>query len=187
MARPDGPDGAANANQPEKQEKPERPHHPNVERVRAALAERGVTIQPVTFAESTHTSAEAAAAIGTEVARIAKSLVFLVGGAPALVIASGVNRVDTAKLARLLGAPVKRADADSVRQATGYPIGGVPPAGHAQPLRTVIDQDLLRYPTIWAAAGAPNAVFEITPEALARVTGGQVADVRIDPEPDERA
>jgi prolyl-tRNA editing enzyme YbaK/EbsC (Cys-tRNA(Pro) deacylase) len=161
--------------------------HPNVERVRAALAARGVIVEPVEFAESTRTSTEAAAAIGTEVARIAKSLVFLVGGAPALVIASGANRVDTAKLARLLGGPVKRADAGAVRQATGYPIGGVPPVGHAEELRTVIDQDLLTYPTIWAAAGAPNAVFEITPEVLARVTSGQVADVRVDPDPDDRA
>jgi prolyl-tRNA editing enzyme YbaK/EbsC (Cys-tRNA(Pro) deacylase) len=152
--------------------------HPNSERVRAALAALGVTAEPVEFAESTHTSAEAAAAIGTEVARIAKSLVFLVGGAPALVIASGVNRVDTAKLARLLGAEVKRADADAVRAATGYPIGGVPPVGLVSPLPTVLDQDLLTYPTIWASAGTPNAVFEITPGELARVTGARVADVR---------
>lgn len=166
---------------------PHTAHHPNVERVRAALAALGAQVEPVEFAESTHTSAEAAAAIGTEVERIAKSLVFLVGGAPALVIASGANRVDTAKLARLLGGPVKRADADTVRRVTGYPIGGVPPVGHAEPLRTVIDQDLLTYPAIWAAAGVPNAVFEISPEVLARVTGGQVADVRVDPALDDRA
>lgn len=156
--------------------------HPNIERVRAALAAQGITAEPVEFAESTHTSAEAAAAIGTEVARIAKSLVFLVGGAPALVIASGVNRVDTAKLARLLGGPVKRADADAVRAATGYPIGGVPPVGLASALPAVLDQDLLTYPTIWASAGTPNAVFEITPHELARVTGAQVADVRAEPQ-----
>lgn len=154
--------------------------HPNVERVRAALAERGVAFEPVEFAESTRTSAEAAAAIGTTVARIAKSLVFLAGDAPALVIASGVNRVDTAKLARLLGAPIRRADAEAVRQATGFPIGGVPPVGHAQALTTVIDQDLMAYETIWAAAGTPNAVFETTPADLVRMTGGAVADVRVE-------
>lgn len=152
--------------------------HPNVERVRAALVERGITAELVEFAESTRTSAEAAAAIGTTVAQIAKSLVFLVGDAPVLVIASGSNRVDTGKLARLLGAAVKRADADAVRRATGYPIGGVPPVGHAETLKTVIDQDLMAFATIWAAAGTPNAVFETTPAALARMTGGQVADVR---------
>lgn len=152
--------------------------HPNVERVRAALAQRGLIVEPVEFAESTRTSAEAAAAIGTEVARIAKSLVFLIGDTPVLVIASGVNRVDTAKLARLLGGTVKRADADAVRRATGFPIGGVPPVGYAERLRVVIDEDLLRYPTVWAAAGTPNAVFELAPEDLARITGGQVADVR---------
>jgi prolyl-tRNA editing enzyme YbaK/EbsC (Cys-tRNA(Pro) deacylase) len=161
--------------------------HPNVERVRAALAERGVAVRPVEFPESTRTSAEAAAAIGAEVARIAKSLVFMVGGMPALVIASGASRVDTAKLARLLGAPVKRADADTVRTATGYPIGGVPPAGHAQALRTVIDRDLMAFATVWAAAGTPNAVFEITPADLERVTGGQVADVRVEPVTPENA
>ncbi|HEX9038230.1 MAG TPA: YbaK/EbsC family protein [Ktedonobacterales bacterium] len=152
--------------------------HPNVERVRAALAQCGLIVEPVEFAESTRTSAEAAAAIGTEVARIAKSLVFLIGDTPVLVIASGVNRVDTAKLARLLGGTVKRADADAVRRATGFPIGGVPPVGYAERLRVVIDEDLLRYPTVWAAAGTPNAVFELAPEDLARITGGQVADVR---------
>lgn len=155
--------------------------HPNVERVQASLAALGITAEPVEFAESTRTSAEAAAAIGTTVARIAKSLVFLVGGAPTLVIASGVNRVDTGKLARLLGAPVKRADADAVRRATGYPIGGVPPVGHTEALRTVIDQDLMVFETIWAAAGTPNAVFELTPAELERMTGGLVADVREEP------
>lgn len=155
--------------------------HPNVERVRAALAELGVTAEPVEFAESTRTSAEAAAAIGTSVAQIAKSLVFLAGDTPALVIASGVNRVDTGKLARALGAPIRRADAETVRRATGFPIGGVPPVGHTEALRTVIDQDLMRYATIWASAGTPNAVFETTPAELARMTGGLVADVREEP------
>lgn len=159
--------------------------HPNAERVRAAFAERGVTIEPAEFPESTHSSAEAAAAIGADVAQIAKSLVFVANGAPTLVIASGVNRVDTAKLAQLLDVPpkvVKRADADTVRTATGYAIGGVPPLGHAQPLTTIIDRDLMAFATVWAAAGTPNTVFAITPTDLARATGAQVADVRVEPE-----
>ncbi len=152
--------------------------HPNVERVRASLHERGIEAQPIEFAESTRTSAEAAAAIGTTVAQIAKSLVFLADGAPVLVIASGVNRVDTKKLAALLQAKITRADADAVRQATGFPIGGVPPTGHTSSLRTVIDDDLMTFDVIWAAAGTPNAVFQTTPADLQAMTGGQVADIK---------
>lgn len=152
--------------------------HPNIERVRASLREQGVEAQPVEFAESTRTAAEAAAAIGTTVAQIAKSLVFQADGQPLLVIASGVNRVDTKKLGALLNAKITRADAGAVRQATGYPIGGVPPLGHATPLRTVIDADLMAFETIWAAAGTPNAVFQTTPADLLKMTGGQIADIK---------
>ena len=152
--------------------------HPNVERVRVRLREQGIEAQPVEFAESTRTSAEAAAAIGTTVAQIAKSLVFLADGQPVLVIASGVNRVDTTKLGALLNAKIKRADADAVRQATGFPIGGVPPVGHAASLRTVIDEDLMTFESIWAAAGTPNAVFQTTPTDLLKMTSGQVADIK---------
>lgn len=152
--------------------------HPNVERVRANLHEQGIEAQPVEFAESTRTSAEAAIAIGTTVAQIAKSLVFMADGQALLVIASGVNRVDTAKLGALLGAKIKRADADAVRQATGFPIGGVPPVGHTTPLRTLIDEDLMAFESIWAAAGTPNAVFQTTPADLVKMTGGQVADIK---------
>lgn len=152
--------------------------HPNIERVKAALHEQGIEAEPVEFAESTRTSAEAAAAIGTTVAQIAKSLVFLADGQPLLVIASGVNRVDTKKLGALLAMKITRADADAVRATTGFPIGGVPPLAHTTPLRTVIDEDLLAYPTIWAAAGTPNAVFQTTPADLRKMTDGQVADIR---------
>jgi prolyl-tRNA editing enzyme YbaK/EbsC (Cys-tRNA(Pro) deacylase) len=152
--------------------------HPNAERVLTALAAAGVRAEVVEFAESTRTAAEAAAAIGTGVAQIAKSLVFLAGDEPVLVIASGANRVSTAKLAALVGAPVRRADADAVRRASGYPVGGVPPLGHATPLRVLLDRDLLAFDEIWAAAGTPNAVFRIAPEELVRVTGGALADVR---------
>lgn len=153
--------------------------HPNTERVRQRLAELGVEAQPVEFAESTRTAAEAAAAIGTTVAQIAKSLVFVAGDQPILVIASGVNRVDTAKVSARLGAKVTRADADAVRSATGFPIGGVPPVAHASPLRTLIDADLMGYDSIWAAAGTPNAVFQTTPADLLRMTGGEVADIKV--------
>ncbi len=152
--------------------------HPNIERVRASLRQQGIEAQPVEFAESTRTSAEAAAAIGTTVAQIAKSLIFLANGQPLLVIASGVNRVDTKKLAALLGAKITRADADAVRQATGFPIGGVAPVGHATPLRTLIDEDLMAFASIWAAAGTPNAVFETTPADLLKMTVGQIADIK---------
>lgn len=155
--------------------------HPNIERVRERLREQGIEAQPVEFAESTRTSADAAAAIGTTVAQIAKSLVFLADGQPLLVIASGANRVDTKKLGALLNARITRADADAVRQATGFPIGGVPPLGHATPLRTLIDEDLLTFSSIWAAAGTPNAVFETTPADLVKMTNGQVADLKEQP------
>lgn len=155
--------------------------HPNIERVRERLREQGIETQPVEFAESTRTSADAAAAIGTTVAQIAKSLVFMADGQPVLVIASGANRVDTKKLAALLNARITRADADAVRQATGFPIGGVPPVAHATPLRTLIDEDLLAFTSIWAAAGTPNAVFETTPADLVKMTNGQVADLKEQP------
>ncbi|HEY8326513.1 MAG TPA: YbaK/EbsC family protein [Ktedonobacterales bacterium] len=155
--------------------------HPNIERVRERLREQGIEAQPVEFAESTRTSTDAAAAIGTTVAQIAKSLVFMANGQPLLVIASGANRVDTKKLGALLDARITRADADAVRQATGFPIGGVPPLGHTTPLRTLIDEDLLAFTSIWAAAGTPNAVFETTPADLVKMTNGQVADLKEQP------
>jgi Cys-tRNA(Pro) deacylase len=157
--------------------------HPNIERVRAALHEQGIEAQPVEFAESTRTSADAAAAIGTTVAQIAKSLIFQADGQPVLVIASGANRVDTKKLGALLNAKMTRADADVVRAATGFPIGGVPPVGHATALRTLIDADLLTFDSIWAAAGTPNAVFQTTPADLVTMTGGKVADIKEAPKP----
>lgn len=146
-------------------------------RVVEALRAAGVTTEVKEFAESTHTAEEAAAAIGTTVGQIVKSLVFLVGETPILALVSGTNRVDTGKLAAAVGGKVRRADAESVRTATGYAIGGVPPLGHATPLRTFLDRDLLRYETVWAAAGTPNAVFAITPGELRRVTNAEVIDL----------
>ena len=129
------------------------------------------------FAESTATAVDAAAAIGTTVGRIVKSLVFMAGDRAILVLAAGPNRVDVAKVARLVGQPIRRANADQVRQWTGYAIGGVPPIGHAAPLETLVDQDLLDYDIVWAAAGTPNTVFAIDPAELVRITGAHVADV----------
>jgi prolyl-tRNA editing enzyme YbaK/EbsC (Cys-tRNA(Pro) deacylase) len=148
------------------------------ERVRAALAAHGLSDVPLReFPESTATAVDAAAAIGTSVERIVKSLVFASGDQPVLVLASGPNRVDTAKVAELLGAPIARANADQVRAWTGFAIGGVPPLGHATPVQTLMDQDLLQFDLVWAAAGTPNTVFAIDPAELVRITGAQVVEV----------
>jgi prolyl-tRNA editing enzyme YbaK/EbsC (Cys-tRNA(Pro) deacylase) len=135
--------------------------------------------QVIELPDSTRTAAEAAAAIGCAVAQIAKTLVFkgATSGQPILVIASGAHRVDTGKIAELVGEPIEKPDADYVREKTGFVIGGVPPVGHPQRLATFIDQDLRHYATIWAAAGTPRAVFELTPDDLAQMTGGRVVAV----------
>jgi prolyl-tRNA editing enzyme YbaK/EbsC (Cys-tRNA(Pro) deacylase) len=154
--------------------------HPSAERVQAELKALGAAGEVLELAASTRTSQEAAAAIGTTVARIAKSLVFLAGDQPVLVIASGVNRVSLEKLKGALGRAAKRPDAETVKRLTGYPIGGVAPIGHATPMRVLIDRDLFQHEEIWAAAGTPKAVFRTTPEELVRITAGTVADVRQD-------
>lgn len=131
-----------------------------------------------TFPAGTRTAADAAAAIGCSVGQIVKSLVFRrAGGSALLVVASGSNRVDEAKLEALVGEGVGKADADFVRAATGFAIGGVPPAGHAAPVETIVDEDLLTFDEIWAAAGTPRDVFALTPDELVAMTGGRVADV----------
>ncbi len=144
-------------------------------RIQAIL---GDTYHVVEFEQSTHTSAEAAAAIGCDVAQIAKSMLFRAAdGRPVLVVASGVNRVDERKIATLLGQTIARADADFVLRHSGFPVGGVPPVGHAIRPLTVLDWDLERYPTIWAAAGSPNAVFALSPADLARLTDAAFEEV----------
>lgn len=145
---------------------------PSVQRVVDALAAAGVRAEVVEFAESTRTAEEAAAAVGTTVGRIVKSLVFMAGEEPVLALVSGSNRLDAAALTAHLGRAVRRANADEVRNLSGFAIGGVPPLGHARPLTTVIDRDLAQYELVYAAAGTPNHVFPITPAELARVTGG---------------
>ncbi|MCM2333782.1 MAG: YbaK/EbsC family protein [Anaeromyxobacteraceae bacterium] len=153
------------------------PLKPSAQRVQDALSERGLGERVVELTATARSAAEAAAALGCEVGQIAKSLVFRLrtSGRAVLVVACGANRVDPAKVEALLGEPLDRADADFVREQTGFAIGGVPPLGHASPLLTVVDEDLLRYPRIWAAAGHPSAVFPLTPQELVAVTGGRVA------------
>ncbi len=146
-------------------------------RVVEALRSAGVTAEVKEFSESTRTAEEAAEAVGTTVGQIVKSLLFTAGERPILALVSGTNRADTAKLAAAAGGKIRRADADTVRNVTGYAIGGVPPLGHATALRTFLDRDLLQYPTVWAAAGTPNAVFEITPGELERITHAEVLDL----------
>lgn len=155
--------------------------HPNVRRVVAAAHDLGLEIEIREFPEGTKTAADAAAAIGVEVGQIVKSLIFGHGVDVVVALVSGTNQLDEAKLSALAGGePVGRVDADRVRAATGYPIGGVPPFGHAEQLATFVDTDLLQYDEVWAAAGTWNHVFAINPNDLVRVSGGTVADLRRD-------
>jgi len=153
--------------------------HPNAVRVQQALRAGGAQFDVVELTDAATTAALAADALGVTVGQIANSLVFVADGEPVLVLTSGANRVDTAKLAELLGATkVQRADADTVRAATGYPIGGVSPVALATALRVLIDQDLEQYDEIWAAAGTPHTVFPTTYAELTRLSGARPADVR---------
>ena len=153
--------------------------HPNVDKVVAAAAERGLTIEPRRFPEGTKTAADAAAAIGCAVGQIVKSLIFAVDGEVVLAYVSGANQLDERKLAAAAGgAKCSRVDADVVREATGFPIGGVPPFGHATHLRVFIDPDLLTYDEVWAAAGTWNDVFGIEPHRLVDASDGLVVDLK---------
>jgi prolyl-tRNA editing enzyme YbaK/EbsC (Cys-tRNA(Pro) deacylase) len=153
-------------------------HKPAVGRVAAALNAAGVNVEIVEFAESTRTAAEAALAIGTTVGQIVKSLIFMTGDEPLLVLTSGGNRVAVDLLARTLGTPVRRADATFVREVTGFAIGGIPPIGHSSSVQVILDRDLLQYERVYAAAGTPNAVFPITPNQLLKITDARVLDVK---------
>ena len=148
------------------------------DRVQAALEAAGLSIEVVRLADSARTAQLAADAVGTELGSIVKSLVFLADGEPVLVLVAGDRRADPAKLKEALGARrAMIADADRVKQETGFAIGGVPPVGHLKPLPTWIDSSLGRFETVYAAAGHPHAVFPISYQALIQVTSGQVADV----------
>ena len=144
----------------------------------AYAAERGVPIAVRRFPATTRTAQDAAREIGCTVGEIVKSLVFLADGAPVVVLCSGADRVDEAKLAAALGtAGVRRATADEAKSATGYAIGGVPPFAHRSDLRVMVDDGLLAFATVWAAAGLPDAVFPIAPLDLLRLSHGIEADV----------
>jgi Cys-tRNA(Pro) deacylase len=153
------------------------------ERVQAALHDVGVDIKVVRLSESTRTAVEAAQAVGCDVGAIAKSLLFLADGEPLLVICGGDRRVDTELVAQIVGAKsLKMAPADEVRRITGYAIGGVPPLGHDTPMKKLMDRRMLRWPVIYAAAGAHDALFPIEPRVLAAKSGAELADVVSDGE-----
>ena len=153
--------------------------HPNVVRVVVAARALGLEIAPRRFPDGTKTAADAAAAIGVELGQIVKSLIFAVDGEVVLAYVSGSNQLDEKKLALAAGGlKCARVDADVVRQATGFPIGGVPPFGHSTQLRVFVDPDLLQYDEVWAAAGTWNDVFGATPADIVRVAGGVVTDLK---------
>jgi prolyl-tRNA editing enzyme YbaK/EbsC (Cys-tRNA(Pro) deacylase) len=161
---------------------PDRPVHPAIQRVLDAAARKGITIEVTNFAESTHTAAEAAAAVGAELGQIVKSLVFVVpsdnGPEPLVCLVSGPNRVDLARLAAVTGASdLRRASAREAYELTGFTIGGIPPIGHARPTRVIMDPDLGRYPIVWAAAGLPTAVFPVPPGTLRVLANAMVAPI----------
>jgi prolyl-tRNA editing enzyme YbaK/EbsC (Cys-tRNA(Pro) deacylase) len=152
------------------------PLKPSAQKVQDSLAAAGFTHRVVELPDSTRSAAEAAAAVGCSVAQIAKSLVFrgLQSGRAVLVIASGAHRVEEGLLADAAGEPIGKADAEFVREQTGFAIGGVPPVGHPRTLVTLVDEALLAHAEIWAAAGHPKAVFRLTPSELVAMTGGRV-------------
>lgn len=150
----------------------------NAQRVQAALASFGLDLEVIELPDSTRTAPEAAAAIGCTVEQIVKSLIFKTkSGKPVLITASGGNRVNEKRVREIIGEKIARADADFVREVTGYPIGGVPPIAHIQQIETIIDEDLLQYSEIWAAAGTPNAVFRLDPAQLVRITNGKIEKI----------
>jgi prolyl-tRNA editing enzyme YbaK/EbsC (Cys-tRNA(Pro) deacylase) len=159
---------------------PDQPSHPAVRRVLDAAARKGIELEVSAFAESTHTAEEAAAALGAELGQIVKSLVFVVPGEagelePILCLVSGVNRVEMARLAAVTGEPaIRRATAREASDLTGFTIGGIPPIGHSRAVRVIMDPDLGRYATVWAAAGLPTAVFPVAPATLRMLSNAEV-------------
>lgn len=153
---------------------------PSAQKVQQALAGHGLPCEVVELAASTRTAVDAAAAVGCEVAQIVKSLVLRTTGSnrAIMVVASGVNRLNLKALQRLVGEPIKMADADFVRTQTGFAIGGVPPLGHTTPLPTYIDEDLMKHAVIYAAAGTPHAVFRLAPGDLKKITSGEIVTIK---------
>jgi prolyl-tRNA editing enzyme YbaK/EbsC (Cys-tRNA(Pro) deacylase) len=141
-----------------------------------STADLGVTVKE--FPQGTRTAIDAARAVGCEVGQIVKSLVFVAGGRPVVALVSGANRLDESRLAAVAGEPVAKADAGTVRSATGYSIGGVPPFGHATEVPVFMDRDLLGYGVVWAAGGRPDSVFEIQPDRLRELSNAKVSDLK---------
>ena len=149
-------------------------------KVQDALTDQGFDCTVTELSGSTRTALEAALAVGCEVGQIVKSLIFKCkkSNTAILVVASGSNRVDVRKISGILSEPVKMADVDFVRKKTGFAIGGVPPLGHSERLKTFIDEDLFGFEEIWAAAGNPHALFKLTPDELVKMTDGLVTSVK---------
>jgi Cys-tRNA(Pro) deacylase len=153
---------------------------PSAQKVQDALHDLGFDLTVIENSESTRTAQEAAERVGVTLGQIVKSLIFRgkVSGKPILVLTSGANRVDEKRIKAYAGEKIERADANFVREVTGYAIGGIPPIGHANPMETYLDEDLLQYDLIWAAAGTPNAVFELTPHDLQQMTEAKIAQIK---------
>jgi prolyl-tRNA editing enzyme YbaK/EbsC (Cys-tRNA(Pro) deacylase) len=150
-----------------------------LDRFMSAAGALGIEPDVRRFPQGTKTAADAAAAIGCDLGQIVKSLVFSVDGRPILALTSGVNRADVGRLAALAGGEkVRRATPEEARAATGFAVGGTPPFGHPAPVPVFVDRDLLQYREVWAAAGTPDSVFPLTPDALVRLTNGQVVDLK---------
>lgn len=149
-------------------------------RVQDALATKGLDFKVIELDESTRTAQDAATAIGCEVAQIIKSLLFCTADThqPLLVLTSGVNRVNEKTITHYVGEKIKKADADFTREVTGYAIGGIPPLGHKSEIKTIIDEDLLHYDELWAAAGTPNAVFCLKSSSLQSLTNGIILSIQ---------
>jgi prolyl-tRNA editing enzyme YbaK/EbsC (Cys-tRNA(Pro) deacylase) len=152
----------------------------SAQKVQDALKALGFTFEVMELQTSTRTSAEAAQAVGCRVEQIAKSIIFRrkQTDKPILVIASGPNRVNEKRIEELISEPLGKADANFVRQKTGFVIGGVPPIGHLEKMEIYIDEDLMNYEEIWAAAGTPNAVFKLTPSDLIKMTSGRIISIK---------
>lgn len=152
----------------------------SAQKVQDAIAARGLALQVLELAQSTRTSADAAAAVGCTVGQIVKSIIFRAAHSDrvVLVLTSGSNRVSESAVAALVGEPLAKANADFVRARTGFVIGGVAPVGHTEPPLTFIDMDLLQYAEIWAAAGTPNALFKLTPAELQALTTGTLGHIK---------
>ncbi len=152
---------------------------PTAQKVQDLLTSQGFNCNVIEHAESTRTAQEAAERAGCELGQIIKSLIFKgkTSHKPILVLTSGANRVDEKRISEYAGELIIRADADFVRSVTGFAIGGVPPLGHIQKMETYLDEDLLQYQTVWGAAGTPNAIFELTPDDLTKMTHGKVVRV----------